>query len=288
LSWTSGQPLISPKNGNASIKDPTIVNYNGKYHVFASVYNSGYKSAYLNFTDLNAASSSTQTSFSPGGASTVAPQVFYFAPQKKWYLITQWGGRFSTNTDINNVNGWTSLKPLLAGEPTNSLDFWVICDDSNCFLFFSRDDGNLYMSKTSVANFPNFSGSKTVMSGPQNVLFEASNVYKLKGKNKYLLLVEGWGAGPRFFRGWTSTSLDGPWTAYKTTEAAPFAGLSNVSFPGGRWTSDISHGEMIRSGYDQKMEIDACKMQYLYQGRDPNFGGDYDLIPYKLGILTAK
>jgi hypothetical protein len=288
LSWTASAPLISPKNGAASIKDPTIVNYNGKYHVFATIYNSGYKSTYLNFYDLNNASSATQTAFAPAGSSTVAPQVFYFAPQNKWYLITQWGGRFSTNTDINNVSGWTTPQALLSGEPSNALDFWVICNESNCYLYFSRDDGKLYMSKTSVANFPKFSGYTTVMSGDKNVLFEASNVYKLKGLNKYLLMVEGWQSGPRFFRAWTSSSLDGPWTAYKTSESAPFAGSSNVSYPGGKWSNDISHGEMIRAGYDQKMEIDACKMQFLFQGHDPSFTGDYNLIPYKLGIITAK
>lgn len=288
LSWKSSAPLISPKSGNVSVKDPTIVNYNGKYHVFASVYNSGYKSIYMNFSDFNAASSANQVNFTAGGGPTVAPQVFYFAPQKKWYLITQWGGRYSTNTDIGNVSGWTAPQSLLSGEPSNSLDFWVVCNDTNCYLFFSRDDGKLYMSKTTVGNFPHFSGYTTVMSGAQNQLFEASNVYKLKGLNKYLLIVEGWQSGPRFFRAWTSTSLDGPWTAYKTSEAEPFAGASNVSFPSGKWTSAISHGEMIRSGYDQKMEIDACHMQYLYQGVDPSYNGYYNLAPYKLGLLTAQ
>jgi hypothetical protein len=270
------------------VKDPTIVRFDGKYHVFATVYNSGYKSIYLNFTDFSQAPSANQVSFAPGGSPTVAPQVLYFEPQNRWYLITQWGGRYSTNTDINNVNGWSSLQPMLSGEPSGALDFSTICDDSNCYLFFSRDDGGLYMSKTSIGNFPHFSGYTTVMSGAQNVLFEASVVYKVQGFNKYLLLVEGWQSGPRLYRAWTASSLNGPWTAYKTSESAPFAGSNNVSYPGGKWTNDVSHGEMIRAGYNQKMEINACNMQFLYQGHDPGYSGEYNLTPYKLGLLTAN
>jgi hypothetical protein len=252
------------------------------------VYNNGYKSIYLNFTDFASAPSANHVNFQPGGSYTVAPQVLFFAPQNKWYLITQWGGRYSTNSDINNVSGWSSLQPMLSGEPSNALDFSTICNDTNCYLFFSRDDGGLYMSKTTVANFPHFSGYTTVMSGAQNVLFEASVVYKVQGFNKYLLMVEGWQNGPRFYRAWTSSSLDGPWTAYKTSESAPFAGSNNVSYPGGKWTNDVSHGELVRAGYDQKMEINACKMQFLYQGHDPNVNTSYDLLPYKLGVLTAN
>jgi len=293
LSWTSSSALISPGQSNwASVKDPSIVKYDDKYHVFATVYDTAvdqYGSVYFNFNDFSQANSARQTYMrNTTVGNTVAPQVFYFEPQNRWYLITQWGGAYSTTTNISDPNSWSRKRSLLAGEPNNSLDFWVICDDANCYLFFSRDDGNLYMSKTSVGNFPNFSGYTTVMSGSQNVLFEAANVYKVQGTNEYLLLVEGWQSGPRFFRAWTSTSLDGPWREYKTSESNPFMGLQNVSFPGGRWTSDISHGEMVRAGYNQKMEINACNMQYLYQGRNPNAGGDYNALPYRLGVLTAN
>ena len=206
--WTSSQPLITPKppagREFASIKDPSIVFYEGKYHVFATVYETtagaaGWKSVYLNFTDFAQATAAAQTymtSLTTG--STVAPQVFYFAPQNRWYLIYQWGARYSTNDDIGNPNGWSAAQPLLAAEPTNALDFWVICDDANCHLFFSRDDGVLYKSKTALENFPNFSGYEVVMSEPSpGLLFEASNVYKVEGTSKYLLLVEAY--GPRYF-----------------------------------------------------------------------------------------
>ncbi|WP_437623900.1 non-reducing end alpha-L-arabinofuranosidase family hydrolase [Sorangium sp. So ce1151] len=303
--WKSGQPVISPKapagRTFASVKDPTIVFFEDKYHVFATVFdttsgNGGWQSVYLNFTDFPQAPAAEQHYMAgwPTG-STVAPQVFYFRPHNKWYLIYQWNGRYSTNDDINNMNGWSRPQSLLRGEPggmgstLGALDFWNICDDDYCYLFFSRDDGKLYRSKVSIEDFPKFDGYEVVMTAPTNgLLFEASNVYKVDGSNKYLLLVEAFDNSPRFFRSWTSESLDGPWAPLADTKNNPFAGPANVTYEGGDWSDDISHGELIRSGHDEKMTISACNMRFLYQGRDPSVGGEYGRLPYRLGLLTLQ
>jgi hypothetical protein len=291
-SWTSTQALIAPQAANfVSIKDPTIVRYNDLYHVFATVFDTtrnAWSAVYLNFSDFSNAGSAVQVPLAdkPVG-DAVAPQVFYFRPHNRWYLISQWGAKYSTNTDISNPDGWTAPKSLLSGGPPNALDYWVICDDANCHLFFSADNGKLYRSKTPIGNFPNFSGYETVMSDEVGKLFEASNVYKVEGTNQYLLLVEAY--GPRYFRSWSSTSLDGPWTPLADKQSAPFAGAANVSFEGERWTDDISHGEMIRAGHDETMAISGCNMQFLYQGVDPHSGApSYDHLPYRLGLIRAK
>lgn len=292
LKWISTAPLISPKNsGWASIKDPSIVKYNGTYHVYATYFDTAYKSMYTSFTDWNTAQQSPHVSMNGSRVgNTVAPQVFYFKPHKKWYLVTQWGGSYATTDDIANPN-WSAKQKLLQGEPTNALDFWVICNDTHCYLFFSRDDGVLYVSKTTIGNFPNFSGYSIAMEDHRgngsSYLFEASNVYKLDGQNKYLLMVEAYMNGPRLFRSWTSTSLDGPWSPLADTETNPFAGNNNVEWPTGKWANGISHGELIRSGFDEKLTVDPCNLEFLYQG-ESGTASTYDRIPYKLGLLRLK
>lgn len=305
-SWSSSGQLIAPKSDPthniAGIKDPTVVYYNGKYHVFASTASSsGYNLVYLNFGDWSQAGSATHHYLDRTAIGTgyrAAPQVFYNAPQRLWYLVYQTGNAsYSTNPDISNPNGWSAPRNFYSSMPEiirqnigNGywVDMWVICDSANCYLFSSDDNGHLYRSQTTVGQFPNgFTNTVIALQDSKNALFEASNVYKVQGSNQYLLLVEAIGSdGRRYFRSWTAAGLAGSWTQLAASESNPFARANNVSFPAGAWTRDISHGEMIRAGYDQTLTIPACRLQYLYQGLNPGAGGDYNLLPWRLGLLT--
>jgi endo-1,4-beta-xylanase len=263
---------------------------------------------YTSFTDFANASSATlyYMDKTPGFDTYIAaPQVFYFTPQKKWYLIFQSGPpMYSTSDDISDPTKWTRPAAFYSAEPAiikesghGWLDYWIICDTSNCHLFFSNTHGRWYKSKTSISSFPSGFGDPVIVmqEAEGGRLYEASNVYKINGSNKYLALVEAYDSTSnwrRYFRSWTAESLEGPWTVLHSFGTAPFAGKQYVSFTGSAWTNDISHGEMIRAGYDEKMAIDACKMQYLYQGFDLNFDTSdwtaYNKIPWHLGLLTQK
>ena len=45
---------------------------------------------------------------------------------------------------------------------------------------------------------------------------------------------------------------------------------------------------MIRAGYDETLTIDACNMQFLYQGVDPASTASYERLPYRLGLIRAR
>jgi hypothetical protein len=306
--WSSSGILIGPKTDAAhpivSVKDPSVVRWNNRWIVYATTANTSqaWSLMYTSFTDFSQAANAPVTYLDRnpniGTGYRAAPQLFFFAPQNRWYLVYQTGPpSFSTAADPTRPDTWTAPRTFIANEPPvvtqnkgsgGWIDFWVICDSVNCYLFFSDDNGHLYRAQTTVANFPNgFGNTQIVLSDSRFSLFEASNVYTLRGQNSFLLLVEAIGSdGRRYFRSWTSGRLDGSWTALANTESNPFARSNNVTFPGGAWTRDISHGEMIRDSVDQTLTINPCHLQYLYQGENPNASGPYALLPWRLGLLT--
>ncbi|MFC0625719.1 non-reducing end alpha-L-arabinofuranosidase family hydrolase [Kribbella deserti] len=307
--WRSSGQLIGPKSDAThsirAVKDPSVVYHNGRWHVFATTTNSrgGYGMVYLNFTDwaqANQARHHYLDTTAIGGGYKAAPQVFYFAPKRLWFLVYQTGANaaYSTTSDISNPRSWSaprnfySSMPQIVGDNIGNghwVDFWVVCDSARCYLFSSDDNGHLYRSQTTVANFPNgITNTVIAMQDPNRFrLWEAANVYKLSGSSTYLLLVEAIGSdGRRWFRSWTAPAITGPWTAAADTEANPFARSNNVTFPGTAWTRDISHGEMIRSGTDQTLTINPCALRYVYQGHDPAAKDPYSLLPWRLGMLT--
>ena len=303
--WTSSAPLISPQPDSSQtiygVKDPSIVHANGKYHVFMTTAGSkGWGLAYTSFDKWADASSAPIVPLdkSPMGPGyRAAPQVFYFAPQKKWYLVYQGGDPlYSTSDDIGDPMSWSAPKPFfgvvpdIIKEPQGHgwLDFWVICDDKKCYLFDTDDHGRLLRSETDLNQFPNgFRNTVAVISEKTEDVFEASNTYRIANTDTYMTLVEAVSPKGRYFRIWKSNRLDGKWEPFSSAPMNTFAGHDNVE---GLWSEGISHGEMIRTNADQTMTIDPCRpLEYLFQGNDPAVRvDDYIKLPYRLGVITAK
>lgn len=305
FAWRSSPPVITPRADLYAVKDPSIVFANGRYHVFMTTAGpNGWGLAYTSFASWADAPAATLVPLdkSPMGPGyRAAPQVFYFAPQKLWYLVYQGGDPlYSTTGDIDDPLSWSAPKPFFPSPPDivkNAkgnpiwLDFWTICNDRKCYLFFTDDHGDFFRAETALDEFPNgFHNTTRVMQAANpGDLFEAGNTYRIAGAQAYITLVEAIGPRGRYFRAWKADDLEGAWTPLSADAMNLFAGADNVAFDGAPWAQGISHGEMVRANADQTLQVDPCKpLQFLYQGLP--VGGDtpdYIKLPYRLGLITA-
>jgi hypothetical protein len=303
--WTIGESLVAPaerpEDPCYSVKDPSVVFHQGRWHLFLTIRSQkrSHQIEYLSFADWKEANSAPRHLLTMHGGFFCAPQVFYFAPQKKWYLICQasdkswnpeYGAAYATTTDAADPASWSRLKPLGAKRAgaKAGLDFWIICDDQKAHLFFTTNDGHMWREETRLEDFPGgWSEAKLAIEGD---IFEASHTYKLKGLDKYLTLVEAQGGqGWRYYKAYLADQLEGPWKPLAATKDKTFASMANARPVGPRWTDSISHGELLRSGVDQCLEVDPAHLRFLFQGvsETARAGKPYGQIPWRLGILES-
>ena len=308
--WKGSPPLIGPIETNAdpdvALKDPTMVFDEGKWHLFATHRMASGKvdMQYLCFTDWEDADKATRHTLDIHDQYHCAPQVFYFTPHQKWYLIYQladkdralkFGPYFSTTTTIDDPKSWTKPQPMIeslpeGGTKTKWIDFWVICDATKAHLLYTSDDGHFWRRETPKQNFPlGWSKPELLLKDTKEALFEASCTYKLKDRDQYLTIIEALGQGHRYYKAWLADKIEGPWQPLATTREKPFAAPNQLT-PPSDWTTSISHGELIRSSNDETLEVDPTNLRFIFQGVDSEGykGNKYGSIPWKIGILDLQ
>lgn len=307
FAWTVGAPLAGPTTVDGdekhSIKDPSIVYHNGEWHLFCTVRGRerSHGTVYLHFADWDDAATAEQVMLPMHAGYFCAPQVFYFTPHEKWYLVCQassddwepnYQPAFSTTSDISDPESWSPLEPMYGYMPENLtgwIDFWVICDDERAHLFYTSNDGNMWRSDAPLDEFPH--GWSDPVLALRGDIFEASHTYRLEGDGRYLTVVEAQnGHGWRYYKAYLADSLDGEWTPLAGTRDDAFASMMNVEQTAGHWTDSISHGELLRSGIDERLDVDPDNLQFLFQGvlESDRAGKAYGEIPWRLGLLEMQ
>ena len=312
--WRVGAPLLSidakrlPESEGhpwIAVKDPSVVRFDDRWHLFCTLRKNKQgdgriRIGYLSFDNWNEAKNSDWAVLKLTLGYHGAPQILWFQPHRKWYLIYQaedrtrglnYGPCFSTNDDITKPDNWTRPEPLYVvpeGEKAG-LDFWVICDDAKAFLFFTSLDGRMWRAETSLGSFPNRGWSKPEVALKADI-FEASHTYKVDGQDRYVTVVEAQGNRRRYFKAFQAKSLDGEWRPIAATADKPLVSPKNVVNQDDSWATSYSHGEFIRTGYDQKLVINPKNLQLLFQGAndDEYRNRNYGQIPWRLGLLKSE
>jgi Glycosyl hydrolase family 62 len=304
--WTVGPPVLvaalRSEDPCYSVKDPSIVYYQNRWHLFCTIRSQkrSHQIEYLSFSNWSDAATAPRHILGISDGYFCAPQVFYFTPHRKWYLICQINEpsrtpslqpAFSTSADIADPASWTKPTLLFSSHPENVtawIDFWVICDGSKAHLFFTSNNGLMWRAETSFSDFPSgWTKPEVVL---KEDIFEASHTYRLKGRNQFLTLIEAQNGNRRYYKAYVAERLDGRWQPVASTKDQPLASPINVRDTDTHWADSFSHGELLRSGYDEHLEVDPAHFRFLFQGvtDDQMAGKKYGEIPWRLGILEDQ
>jgi hypothetical protein len=279
-----------------------VVFYDKHWHIFATIRSRKrtHQIEYLSFADWSNTAKANRVVLSLTDGYFCAPQVFWHTPQERWYLLYQVSEpsrkpalqpAYSTSTSIAKPDAWTRPKLLFDKHPNNVrawIDFWTISDGERMHLFFTSNDGKMWRTSTKTADFPR--GWHKPEAALEGDIFEASHTYKLRGIDKFLTVIEAQGpGGRRYYKAYVADRLDGKWTGLADTLERPFAAPSNVRDKAKHWTDSFSHGELLRAGHDERLEVDPTHLQFLFQGVSDNDrrGKSYGEIPWKLGLLSS-
>jgi hypothetical protein len=204
-------------------------------------------------------------------------------------LMTTWLHGFSkSNSAIFQV---PSQWEYLDGGPNDprevgGLDYWIICDNQRAYLFFTSLNGKLWRLWTKLEDFPH--GFDHCEIALEAEIYEASHTYRLKGQDRFMTFIEE--KGQRYFKAYLADRLDGEWTPVADSFEKPFAGIQNVRPSKGvaPWTDNISHGELVRDGFDQSLTIDPNHLELLFQGmfQLDKENLNYGQFAWRLGLLT--
>lgn len=294
--WVVGEPVLSPgvvgSFDEVSVKDPSVVYHDGRWHVFYTArghgeYTTGYVSA-EHLGQLQSASRHELKMIRGKKRYGCAPQVFFYTPQKLWYMIFQnldsnYQPVFSTNGNINDPESWSTPRPLLTKDSKAKwIDFWVLCDGDKAYLYYTEGHNGVVVRSTSLGDFPGgWSEGRIVYKN----IHEAVHVYKVWGHREFHMFYELNHNNVRSFGCAKAEHPEGPWT--KVTDE--YATGDQLVYTGSRWTEMISHGEVLRSGYDEKLEYDPQNCRWLIQGilkKDKDL--PYPSLPWKLGVIELK
>ena len=147
----------------------------------------------------------------------------------------------------------------------------------NAYMYYSPDNGNIYVRKTTLANFPTGWGSASV--AVTDTWEGEASINAFPTENS-IMLVEDL-KDQRYYELWQSSGAGGPWTKL----AEKWAWRGNLSLQIRPVDHEVSHGELIRKGKNQKYEIDDInKVDFLIQGTTSQ-AGDYQKIIWDLGVI---
>ena len=315
ITWKVDRPVFaaSPKGNfdDASVKDPSIVFYNNKWHLFYSGLSQdrGLQIGYVNGDKLDGLMEGKRHMLEFFNVENLAkkyaaPQVFFFEPHQKWYLVFQgyWNDvqpLYSCNDNIEDPSRWTQPKLLMPKFEQNSwVDFYVICDQEYAYLTYSRDYRSVYAVRTEIENFPE--GFDTdhpikLIDDPNIEFGEAAHIYRAQGTVEYHMIYESsdlTNNRERRYSLYSANNIAGPWIV----KCADYASkeLLKRSRDNKGWPEEVSHGEMIRTNFSQCMEYDPVSVRFLMQGivsseRGKHYTPDqYWMLPWKLGILETQ